>query len=301
MTSDDRSQMLPTRCRTSSCTTSITSTRPSIGTKSFDTSDYPGTSCRRHGSTTCWTSGCLEHLARASSSHLCRFPRGGPGSTAVGPADRPRRRRVSRRNRRVPGRVAADRRVCRDGRVRRGGTRAPTRSRGYQLAALVVNAVGAERAEAAQAAVIGRLLAAAPATRLVPTLPYSPGYCGMALTEQRTLFGLFAGHAIGVSLSAGCFMRPLKSVSGLIGLGPPEAVAQFGSPCERCDAPRCHMRRRAARVVMRNQPSRPAKCLVPGSGLQPPGLVRLRQRARPGARGAWSRTAPSSQLRSFLN
>ena len=112
-----------------------------------------------------------------------------------------------------------------------------------QLAALVVNAVGAERAEAAQAAVIGRLLAAAPATRLAPTLPYSPGYCGMALTEQRTLFGLFAGHAIGVSLSAGCFMRPLKSVSGLIGLGSPEAVAQSGSPCERCDAPRCHMRR----------------------------------------------------------
>jgi hypothetical protein len=112
-----------------------------------------------------------------------------------------------------------------------------------QLAALVVNAVGAERAEAAQSAVIAELLAAGAATQLVPTLPYSPGYCGMALTEQRSLFRLFAGHAVGVSLTAECFMRPLKSVSGLIGLGAPEAVRQFGSPCERCDAPRCHMRR----------------------------------------------------------
>jgi hypothetical protein len=111
------------------------------------------------------------------------------------------------------------------------------------LGALVVNAVGAERAEAAQFAVIARLRAAAPDTGLVPTLPYSPGYCGMALTEQRTLFGLFAGHAIGVSLTAECVMRPLKSVSGLIGLASPDAVRQFGSPCDRCDAHRCHMRR----------------------------------------------------------
>jgi len=111
------------------------------------------------------------------------------------------------------------------------------------LAAMVVNAVGAERAEAAEAAVIDELREQAGKVGFAPTLPYSPGYCGMALTEQTKLFSLFDQENIGVTLSADCLMRPLKSVSGLIGLGPASEVEQFGSPCDRCELHDCAMRR----------------------------------------------------------
>jgi hypothetical protein len=106
---------------------------------------------------------------------------------------------------------------------------------GESLAALVVNAVGAERAEAAEAVVIQQLRDQSQTCEFAPTLPYSPGYCGMALTQQRTLFSLFRDYDVGVTLTESCLMRPLKSVSGLIGLGPADRVAAFGSPCDRCE------------------------------------------------------------------
>lgn len=115
--------------------------------------------------------------------------------------------------------------------------------RGDPLAAMIVNAVGAERAEAAETVVIDELRGQAQKCAFAPTLPYSPGYCGMALTEQRTLFSLFGDCDVGVTLTDSYFMRPLKSVSGLIGLGPAERVLAFGSPCDRCELYNCAMRR----------------------------------------------------------
>lgn len=114
---------------------------------------------------------------------------------------------------------------------------------GDSLGAMVLNAVGAERAEAAEAEMIDQLREQALAFDLVPTLPYSPGYCGMKLTEQQKLFSLFEGEDIGVSLTPECLMRPIKSVSGLIGLGHPDEVLALGSPCDRCELENCNMRR----------------------------------------------------------
>lgn len=114
---------------------------------------------------------------------------------------------------------------------------------GESLAAMIVSAVGSERAEAAEAVVIEELREQSQICDLAPTLPYSPGYCGMALREQRTLFGLFNGCDVGVTLTEDCLMQPLKSVSGLIGVGPAERVAAFGSPCDRCELHNCAMRR----------------------------------------------------------
>lgn len=115
--------------------------------------------------------------------------------------------------------------------------------KGDELGAMVLNAVGAERAEAAEAVVIAELRQAIRPSGLAPTLPYSPGYCGMALGEQQKLFALLDGGAVGVSLTAKCLMRPIKSVSGLIGLGPAPDVAAYGSPCDRCELHNCNMRR----------------------------------------------------------
>ncbi len=115
--------------------------------------------------------------------------------------------------------------------------------RGEDLAAMVVNAVGAERAEAAESAAMRELQAICEPVGYAPTLPYSPGYCGMKLTEQRTLFSLFSGVDVGVTLTDSCLMQPVKSISGLIGLGPAEDVISHGSPCDRCELYQCAMRR----------------------------------------------------------
>ena len=114
---------------------------------------------------------------------------------------------------------------------------------GEELPAMVVNSVGAERAEAAESAVIDRIRDQLHAVGFSPTLPYSPGYCGMALTEQTRLFGLFDGATAGVTLSPDCLMHPIKSVSGLVGLAPAEEVVNEGSPCDRCELHTCNMRR----------------------------------------------------------
>jgi hypothetical protein len=114
---------------------------------------------------------------------------------------------------------------------------------GDPLAGLIVNAVGSERAEAAEAALIDELRAQAHPAGLALSLPYSPGYCGMALTEQRKVFTLLDGGRVGVFLTGDCLMTPLKSVSGLIGLGTAAAVKEQGSPCDRCTRHNCNMRR----------------------------------------------------------
>lgn len=114
---------------------------------------------------------------------------------------------------------------------------------GEELAAMIVNAVGAERAEAAEAAVIQRVHDQLRTIDYAPTLPYSPGYCGMAITEQQKLFQVFEGRTAGVTLTPSCLMQPIKSVSGLIGLAPAEVVEADISPCDRCEHRNCNMRR----------------------------------------------------------
>jgi len=116
-------------------------------------------------------------------------------------------------------------------------------AKGEDLPAMIVNAVGAERAEAAEAVVIERLRKKLRVIEFSTTLPYSPGYCGMALTEQNHLFGLFCGETAGVTLTRDCLMRPIKSVSGLMGLAPKAEVKENGSPCDRCELHTCNMRR----------------------------------------------------------
>lgn len=116
-------------------------------------------------------------------------------------------------------------------------------SSGEEVAAMIVNAVGAERAEAAESAVIQRVRKQVRSIGFDATLPYSPGYCGMKLAEQRKLFSLFGHVTAGVELTAECLMKPIKSVSGLVGLAPADQVDEFGSPCVRCELHQCNMRR----------------------------------------------------------
>jgi hypothetical protein len=75
------------------------------------------------------------------------------------------------------------------------------------------------------------------------TLRYSPGYCGMHIGQQRKLFQLMRADAVGVTLMPSMLMHPLKSISGLVGLAPKEAVSRYRSPCDLCPRVGCYMQR----------------------------------------------------------
>ncbi|MCB9851441.1 MAG: hypothetical protein H6817_12135 [Phycisphaerales bacterium] len=69
---------------------------------------------------------------------------------------------------------------------------------------------------------------------------FSPGYCTWATSEQRLLFDVLGGSPAGVSLTPSGLMHPLKSISGVIGVG---ASAKFHPyPCAFCGREDCHQR-----------------------------------------------------------
>ena len=113
---------------------------------------------------------------------------------------------------------------------------------GDAFAGWALDAVGSWAAESAAEALRERLDRHLSAGEGL-TLPYSPGYCGMDLAEQRKLFRLTRADTVGVSLLPSLLMEPIKSVSGIIGLGPRAAVATDLTPCDRCPLIGCHMRR----------------------------------------------------------
>lgn len=74
---------------------------------------------------------------------------------------------------------------------------------------------------------------------------FSPGYCGWHVSQQQLLFPLFKGDTCGVSLTESSLMLPIKSVSGLIGLGP--GVRHLDYTCGLCDFQQCYKRRQHPR------------------------------------------------------
>ena len=71
---------------------------------------------------------------------------------------------------------------------------------------------------------------------------FSPGYCGWHVSQQQQLFPLFGGHTCGVTLTPSSLMLPIKSVSGIIGLG--QQVRHLDYTCGLCDFQQCYKRRR---------------------------------------------------------
>ena len=73
---------------------------------------------------------------------------------------------------------------------------------------------------------------------------FSPGYCGWHVSQQQILFPLFRGETCGVSLTESSLMMPIKSVSGIIGLG--RQVRHLDYTCGLCDFKDCFRRRKKA-------------------------------------------------------
>lgn len=76
--------------------------------------------------------------------------------------------------------------------------------------------------------------------------PYSPGYCNWDIAEQQKLFSLFPAGFCGVTLSSSSLMSPVKSVSGVAGIG--TKMQRKGYQCLQCDDENCIHRR-----ILRNK------------------------------------------------
>jgi len=70
---------------------------------------------------------------------------------------------------------------------------------------------------------------------------YSPGYCSWNVVEQQKLFSLFPEGCCGISLSESSLMSPVKSISGIIGLGPDVKYSDY--TCEICPMGDCAFRK----------------------------------------------------------
>jgi cobalamin-dependent methionine synthase I len=73
---------------------------------------------------------------------------------------------------------------------------------------------------------------------------FSPGYCGWHVSEQQLLFPQFKGQTCGVTLTDSSLMLPIKSVSGIIGLG--KEVRHLDYTCGLCNFDKCYKRKKKA-------------------------------------------------------
>lgn len=75
---------------------------------------------------------------------------------------------------------------------------------------------------------------------LAITNRYSPGYCNWSVGDQHQLFSFFPSNCCGISLTDSALMHPIKSVSGLIGIG--EKVKFREYTCDLCSQTDCFHR-----------------------------------------------------------
>jgi hypothetical protein len=71
---------------------------------------------------------------------------------------------------------------------------------------------------------------------------YSPGYCGWSVKEQHKLWSFLPDQYCGITLTDSALMLPIKSVSGMIGVG--THVRKNPYSCAICDLEHCIYRRK---------------------------------------------------------
>jgi hypothetical protein len=113
------------------------------------------------------------------------------------------------------------------------------------LKGFIADILGSVVVEAAIEAIQQKLSAEMTQAGLKITNRYSPGYCGWPTVEQHKLFSLLPEENCGVTLTDSALMLPIKSVSGVIGIG--ANVSFHPYTCQLCDAAFCVYRNRKMR------------------------------------------------------
>jgi len=103
------------------------------------------------------------------------------------------------------------------------------------MRALALDAVGTAAIEMLGQQACYRLEKEAQAAGLRASLPISPGFEGWPMEEQRTIYELLPEAAkLGIVLTENAVLKPLKSVSMVIGFGYGEMGSATSPPCQFC-------------------------------------------------------------------
>ncbi|MGD8779400.1 MAG: vitamin B12 dependent-methionine synthase activation domain-containing protein [Ignavibacteria bacterium] len=79
---------------------------------------------------------------------------------------------------------------------------------------------------------------------------YSPGYCNWSVSEQHLLFSLLPEKFCGITLNESALMHPIKSTSGIIGIGKNVKYREY--MCDRCGVKDCTYRAIRTRETNKN-------------------------------------------------
>ena len=109
------------------------------------------------------------------------------------------------------------------------------------LKGYIYDVIGSEIVEAATDLMQGELEKSMLSSGKKITNRYSPGYCGWDVAEQYKLFQLIPDNHCGIKLTPSALMDPVKSVSGIIGIG--KNVKYDPYTCRMCEMDDCLYRR----------------------------------------------------------
>lgn len=105
------------------------------------------------------------------------------------------------------------------------------------LEAYIYSLIGSEAAEYMAAVVYARINTDAAVRGLNTSNRFSPGYCRWNVAEQHQLFSFFPKGAIPIELTESALMNPVKSVSGIVGIG--KEVVNRAYQCKACKEAHC--------------------------------------------------------------
>ena len=112
--------------------------------------------------------------------------------------------------------------------------------------AFLADGLGSVLAEACASLMLERLSEEMSAHGFHISNSYSPGYCDWYLKDQKVLFSFFPEKFCGIELTPSCLMLPVKSVSGIVGIG--KNVKKRLYACDICKMTNCVKNRKKAMV-----------------------------------------------------
>ena len=115
------------------------------------------------------------------------------------------------------------------------------RADGDVLSEFLVYSIGTEIAEATVRYITEKINEEALQMGFKITHSYSPGHCSWHVREQQQLFALLPDKPCGIVLNDSSLMHPVKSISGIIGMGRDVEVTPHG--CEICGLTTCFKRK----------------------------------------------------------
>ena len=115
--------------------------------------------------------------------------------------------------------------------------------KGLILEAFILDTIGSCVTEKAVDFVQGIIGEMAHLQNLAISRRFSPGYCDWNINQQKAVFAALGNSNPGITLSEDYMMRPEKSVSGIIGIGPQDSDIATYTPCKECKKTACLWRR----------------------------------------------------------